>query len=180
MSDLDTIHTATNCLHQLLAVIYEQATDLYDGELDAHTRATADRLAALAILARDEAERIDTAIGDAITSTGEARRVEVDVVRTLGEEYEEAIETWCDADEAAEKAEKSDSPNAETLRAAATRAEEIHDQYRDHLFNFELDQSSLPALAERATILLRKWNSAEGLNERRVVQLLTSLGGRQP
>lgn len=65
-ADLNDIHAATNNLYQLLAVVYEQVIDLYTGGISDHTKAVADRLAALAIIARDEAERIDSAVGEAI------------------------------------------------------------------------------------------------------------------
>lgn len=164
---LNNIHASAHGLHQLLGVLYEVST-----ELDfAPGNEAATRLASLLILARDEAERIDTAIGHTLAPDGEAACAEVGVISTLGEEYEEAVAAWIAADEAA------DAPDAsEALKAAAKGAEEKHDMYRDALFGFT---SLFPAaMAEKATILLRVWNRAEGMSDERIVQLFQSMGGR--
>jgi hypothetical protein len=66
--DLNDLHTQSFNLHQLLAVLYEQATELQfvlsSGERDT----TAERVASLLILARDEAERLDGAIGECLSA----------------------------------------------------------------------------------------------------------------
>lgn len=65
---LNDLHTATGNLHVLLSVLYEVGTDIQyllpTGERDQ----AAERVSALTILARDEAERIDEAVGNAITA----------------------------------------------------------------------------------------------------------------
>jgi hypothetical protein len=56
---IDDIQTATGCLRDLLAVVYELTTEIQYLLPDGSRDRTAERLSSLAIIARDEAERID-------------------------------------------------------------------------------------------------------------------------
>lgn len=169
-ADLDDLHAATHNLHQLLAVICDLASEVHDPEMGDHSRTVATRLDAVAAIARREAARIDAAVGEKIDADNLYRSTEVATIRTLGEEYEEYYAAWIAAAEAA------DIPNAsEELKQAEKDAEDRHDHWRDALFTFH---SPVPeAMAEKASILLRVCDNAEGMNDNRIVQLMKSMGG---
>jgi hypothetical protein len=56
---IDDIQTATGCLHALLVSVYETSTEIQFRLPDGRRDDSAERLSALIILARDEAQRID-------------------------------------------------------------------------------------------------------------------------
>lgn len=56
---IDDIQTATGCLHALLVSVYETSTEIQFRFPDGRRDNSAERLSALIILARDEAQRID-------------------------------------------------------------------------------------------------------------------------
>ena len=168
--NLDRMETDLwNLYHQLDAVVeIMQGLDHPRPHPDAQTEQ--DRADAMAWVARDLARAAAKAVGKAIDEQSQEASTDADVIRTLGEEYDETFEAWLAAEEAA------DVPNATAqLTDAALKAVKLHDQYRDAIFAFR--PKTERGYAAKASILLRIWDRAEGMTDDRIVQLLQSMGG---
>jgi len=167
--NLDRMETDLwNLYHQLDAVVeIMQGLDHPRPQPDAQTEQ--DRADAMAWVARDLARTAAKAIGKAIDEQSQEASTDVDVIRTLGEEYEEALVAWTTA------SEKADEFPDSAHKAAEKAAEKVHDQYRDSIFAFR--PKTERGYAAKASILLRIRDRADGMTDDRIVQLLQSMGG---
>jgi hypothetical protein len=153
-------------LHQLLGVVSETVANIPNDPSGLAARA-----AALASIAQGEAARIDAAI-EALADTIPTDRgdSESEAITWLGKEYDDARVAWVRADIAADK------PNAsKALKEAAKRAEALHDNYRNRLFEFR--PTTQAGFVAKAKVFLRIWNMAEGMDDDRIVQFLESMCG---
>jgi hypothetical protein len=134
------------------------------------SRAEIDRLESLVWIGRDRVDQLAVDFEQRFAVDAATRKAETDIIKAAGRDYEEKLRTWNAVADAAER-----EPDNAALKSAEQIAEDAHDAARDDLFAFT---PTTPAgFAEKATVLLRVWNRAEGTNDNRIVQLFRSMGG---
>ncbi len=161
-------------LHHLKHLVDTFADILIDMDRDgipdaAHTEI--DRIESLVWIGRDRVNELVNGIERRFRADMATRNAEVDIITAEAAVYAKKLAAWTRAATEAEA-----NPDSAAHKVAEEAAEKAHDDGRDVLFTF---QPTTPAgFAEKATVLLRIWNTAEGMSDERVVQLLRSMGGR--
>jgi hypothetical protein len=134
------------------------------------SRAEIDRIESLIWIGRDRIDQLTVDIEQRFAVDAATRKAETDIIKAAGRDYEEKLRSWSAVSVAAER-----EPDNAARKNAEQIAEDAHDAARDDLFAFA---PTTPAgFAEKATVLLRVWNRAEGTNDNRIVQLFRSMGG---
>lgn len=167
--NLDNLQSDIGTLAHLLAVIYDRSTEQEFAKPDGSRNTQADELSALAMIARDLAERVNASADACHTRVIADARAKKEVAVVSGaafaemcQAYDVALHDWRN-----ELDRDADPAKEQELDAA-------FDALRGQIFDYR--PASMAEVTEKAAFLSTRWNDAEGLTPNRIAQLFASLG----